>query len=413
VPSVLALPNFRLFWAGGMLSVAGDWMLLTALPFYVYSLTGSAAATSAMYVAYAVPRLLLGLLGGTLVDRFDRRRTMIVCDLSRSVMLLPLLLVHTRSTLWVLLTVSAVQSAIGQLFFPARHALLPGLVPLDTRVRANSFDSLSMGITRLIGPLGGGAVLAGLGIDAVVVIDAVSFTVSALLLWRMRVPLSIAVTPGRARPTVRTDLLSGIRLCWRKRTVRGVLVLSGFVMVGYGIVSVLTVVFVHTDLGAGAAAYGWMLAAQGIGITAAGLLGTRLGSRLAARRLYVGGLVFVGASMLVAFQARTLALAVIAFGISGAGLSAWMVGERTLLQGAVPAPQLGRTFGAYNTVTSVLMLAGTMAAGVVGNTWGARPVLTVAAALYLLPGVAGTTGLLIARKRRRSGLDVVKRRQAA
>jgi len=413
VPSALAYPNFRLFWAGGMLSVAGDWMLLTALPFYVYCLTGSAAATSAMYVAYAVPRLLLGLLGGTLVDRFDRRRTMIVCDLSRSVLLLPLLFVDTRSTLWILLVVSAVQSAIGQLFFPARHALLPGLVPLDTRVRANSLDSLSMGITRLIGPISGGAVLAGLGISAVVVIDAASFSLSALLLWRMRVPLSIAHARGRARPSVRTDLLSGTRLCWRNRTVRGVLALSGTVMIGYGLVSVLTVVFVRADLDAGAAAFGWMLAAQGIGITVAGLLGTRIAPLVPASRLYVGGLVLVGASMLVAFQSRTLTPALLAFGISGAGLSAWMVGERTLLQGAVPARQLGRAFGAYNTVTSVLVLAGTMVAGVVGNAWGARPVLSVAAAMYLLPGVAGA--IVIGTSRLRSGTspDVVKRREAA
>lgn len=413
MPSVLALPNFRLFWTGGMLSVAGDWMLLTALPFYVYSLTGSAAATSAMYVAYAVPRLLLGLLGGALVDRFDRRRTMIVCDLSRSVLLLPLLFVDTRSTLWILLVVSAVQSAIGQLFFPARHALLPVLVPSDTRVRANALDSLSMGITRLIGPVSGGAVLAGLGISAVVIIDAISFTLSALLLWRMRVPLSIAHSPGRPRPSVLHDLMSGIGLCWRKRVVRGVLALSGFVMVGYGLVSVLTVVFVRTDLGAGAAAFGWMLAAQGIGITVAGLLGTRLGPRVPAGWLYVGGLVFVGTSLLVAFQARNLTQALIAFGFSGAGLSAWMVGERTLLQGAVPARQLGRAFGAYNTVTSVLMLAGTMAAGVVGNAWGARPALTVAAILYLVPGVAGASVILADRMRRRAGPDVVKRREAA
>ena len=413
MPSVLAHPNFRLFWAGGMLSVAGDWMLLTALPFYVYSLTGSAAATSAMYVAYGVPRLLLGLLGGTLVDRFDRRRTMIVCDLSRSVLLLPLLFVDTRSTLWILLVVSAVQSAIGQLFFPARHALLPGLVPLDTRVRANSLDSLSMGITRLVGPISGGAVLAGFGINAVVVIDAVSFSLSALLLWRMRVPLSIARAPGRSRRSVGADLLSGIRLCWHKRVVRGILALSGAVMVGYGLVSVLTVVFVRADLGAGAAAFGWMLAAQGIGITVAGLLGARLGPQVPATWLYVGGLVLVGASMLVAFQSRTLTPALIAFGFSGAGLSSWMIGERTLLQAAVPARHLGRAFGAYNTVTSVLMLAGTMAAGVVGHAWGARPVLTVAAALYLLPGLAGAIVVLGNRLRRRARSEIVKPRKAA
>ncbi len=411
--SVLAYRNFRLFWAGGVLSVAGDWMLLTALPFYVYSLTGSAAATSAMYVAYAVPRLLLGLLGGTLVDRFDRRRTMIFCDVSRSVLLLPLLFVETRSTLWILIAVSAVQSAIGQLFFPARHALLPALVPQDARVRANSLDSLSMGLTRLVGPISGGVLLAGFGIRSVVVIDAMSFMLSAGLLWRMRVPLTIASPLPHPRPAVLRDLVSGLQLCWHRRIVRGVLGLSGVVMIGYGLMSVLTVVFVQTDLDRSAAAFGWMLAAQGVGITVTGLLGTRLGPRIPAPRLYAGGLVVAGLSMLVTFQARTLPVALVAFALSGAGLSAWMIGERTLLQGAVRSTQLGRLFGTYNTVTSVLMLAGTMAAGVLGTAWGARTVLTLASALYLVPGLIGLGVLARARVRPTAVADVVKRREAA
>ena len=209
------------------------------------------------------------------------------------------------------------------------------------------------------------------------------------------------------------DLVSGLQLCWHRRVVRGVLGLSGVVMIGYGLMSVLTVVFVQTDLDRSAAAFGWMLAAQGVGITVTGLLGTRLGPRIPAPRLYAGGLVVAGLSMLVTFQARTLPVALVAFALSGAGLSAWMIGERTLLQGAVRSTQLGRLFGTYNTVTSVLMLAGTMAAGVLGTAWGARTVLTLASALYLVPGLIGLGVLARARVRPTAVADVVKRREAA
>ena len=81
--SVLRQRHFTLLWAGQLVSMLGDWIVLVALPFYVYQHTGSALATGLMFIVETLPRLFLGSLAGVFVDRWDRRKTMIAADLLR------------------------------------------------------------------------------------------------------------------------------------------------------------------------------------------------------------------------------------------------------------------------------------------------------------------------------------------
>src|SRR3954471_853713 len=93
--------NFALVWSGGLISLLGDWMLVIGLPLYVYALTGSTLATGMVFMAGQMPRVLLGSVAGVFVDRWDRRRTMIVTDVILAGCLLPLLAVHTADQLWI------------------------------------------------------------------------------------------------------------------------------------------------------------------------------------------------------------------------------------------------------------------------------------------------------------------------
>ena len=117
--------NFSLLWFGQLLSLVGDWVLLVALPFYVYDLTGSALLTGVMWMVESLPRLLLGSLAGVFVDRWDRRRTMIVADLTRALIPLPLLLVPTREWPWVIYVVAILESVISQFWVHAKAAITP------------------------------------------------------------------------------------------------------------------------------------------------------------------------------------------------------------------------------------------------------------------------------------------------
>ncbi len=117
--TVLRQRDFALLWVGGLASSIGSTMLVIALPFYVYTRTGSALATGAMFIAEMVPAVLLGSVAGVFVDRWDRQRTMIVADVSRAALLPLLLTIQTRDGLWAIYVVAAAESAISQLFAPA------------------------------------------------------------------------------------------------------------------------------------------------------------------------------------------------------------------------------------------------------------------------------------------------------
>src|SRR5581483_2896085 len=99
--------DFALLWWAGLISLAGDWVLMVGLPLYVYKVTGSTLATGGMLVAAILPALLLGSVAGVFVDRWDRRATLIVADLLLALGLLPLLLVHAHGQLWVVYLVSS------------------------------------------------------------------------------------------------------------------------------------------------------------------------------------------------------------------------------------------------------------------------------------------------------------------
>src|SRR3954451_7940251 len=120
--AILRQRNFALLWLGGLISFMGDWVLFIALPVYVYDLTGSALATGGMFIAQTAPRLLFGSIAGVVVDRWDRKRTMIVANLLSAAALL-LLPVRSIADLWLVYLAAFLQASITLFFQPAESAL--------------------------------------------------------------------------------------------------------------------------------------------------------------------------------------------------------------------------------------------------------------------------------------------------
>src|SRR5690348_12008120 len=154
--AVLRKRNFLLLWSGQFVSLCGDWLLFIALPFYIYQLTGSVIQLGISLLVELLPRILLGSVAGVFVDRWDRRRTMIVADILRAAVLLVMLLVHSAGLLWIIYIALAVQAIVSQFFTPASMALIPKLVEEDKLIEANSLASFSEAATRLVGPPVGG-----------------------------------------------------------------------------------------------------------------------------------------------------------------------------------------------------------------------------------------------------------------
>jgi Na+/melibiose symporter-like transporter len=406
--ALLRRRDFGLLWAGGLISEAGDWFLLVGLPFWVLQATGSSLVTATVFLVGLLPGLVVGPLAGVLVDRWDRRRTLVAVSLAQAAFLLPLLAVDGRDRLWVVYLVMAAEAILTQLNDPARNALVPTLVPRADLVGANALIGLNGNLARLAGSPLGGLLVEQAGLPGLVIGDTVSFLVGAALLALVRPPSPAPEPVGRdelsTAPAARGvvgEWVDGLRVALGDRGLRWGLVVNGLAAVAQGIFTVLFVLFVTRVLGGDGADVGLLRGVQAIG----GLLGGVAVMGLA-RRLEPGRL--IGISLLV-FAAVDLAIwngpalttgewlylgLFVAAGIPGIG---FLTGLTALVQERTDDAYLGRVFATYYGSLNGLMALGMLLAGLLGDAVGVVPVLNGQAGLYLLAGVVALATLGRAR----------------
>ncbi|MEO7911972.1 MAG: MFS transporter, partial [Roseiflexaceae bacterium] len=376
--AVLRRRNFALLWAGGLISMLGDWLLFIALPFYIYNLTGSALATGAMFIAETLPLLLFGSIGGVFADRWDRKQTMIVADLLRAALLLLLLAVRSPEWLWAIYLVVFVQSSVGQFFNPAKGALIPQLVDEQQLMPANSLNSLGVELTRLIGAPLGGALMALNGLASVVVLNCISFVVSALLIGLIATPRAAQPTPTSASEAgisallagVWHDLVAGFRLVRGTRWLAGLFLAMSVLMLGQGITNVLLVPFIEQVLHGDAQIFGWIVTAQGVGGLIGGLLAGTLGQRFSPVHIMATGASALGVLVLLIVNIPVLSVVLALMAVSGLPVVAFMVSEATMLQSGVADQYRGRVMGAYGTALALAMLLGMGVGSALGDVLG-------------------------------------------
>ncbi len=179
--------NFMLMWWAGLVSWVGNYMLFIALPVYVYNETGSTLATSFSVMANALPMIIVGQLAGVLVDRWDYRRTLVAANAALVGVTL-LFLSVLSAPWWLVIPIAFLQSSVGQFIGPAENALLPTLVDETRLGAANSLNALNNNLARLIGPALGGLLIASVGLGGVVLANALTYLLAALLVLGVRAP---------------------------------------------------------------------------------------------------------------------------------------------------------------------------------------------------------------------------------
>ena len=404
--ALLRRRDFGLLWTGGLISETGDWFLLVGLPVWVFQLTGSSLVTATVFLVGLLPSLVVGPLAGVLVDRWDRRRTLVAVSLAQAAFLLPLLAVDGRDQLWVVYLVMAVEAVLAQLNDPARNALVPSLVPRDDLVGANALIGLNGNLARLVGSPLGGVLVEVAGLPGLVIGDAVSFLLGAALLALVRpgVPAS-GPAPAAASGGMVGEWVDGLRVIARDHGLRWGLVVNGMAAVAQGIFTVLFVLFVAEELGGGGAEVGLLRGVQAIGGLLGGVLVVGLARRLEPGRLLgICLLVFALVDLAIwngplVTTATWLYLGLfVAAGIPGIGV---LTGLTALVQERTGEAYLGRVFATFYGSFNGLMALGMLAAGLLGDAVGVVAVLNGQALLYLL---AGLVALATLGRRARPGL---------
>ena len=396
--AVLRRRNFALLWLGQLISQIGDMVLLIGLPFYVYQLTGSLVQTGLMYIVETVPRILLGSLAGVFVDRWDRRWTMVVSDLGRAGLLLLLLLVRSPNELWLVYVVAFLQSVISLFFAPALSAATPALVDEQHLVAANSLHSLSESLMRFIGPPLGGALLALVGLTGVVLVDSVSFLLSASLILLIAIPrqrLDDQRGDGSGARWVRVwrEWLDGLRLVRERPALTALFATFGLFAVSGGLSAASLIVFVNDVMGGTALTLGWMAMAQGTGSLIGAALVTRVSAVL--RPAYLVGVPLVIAGCIVLLFTNIPALVVVLplIAVMGLFIVGFFVTTQTLIQLNVVDQYRGRVAGALGMTTSLMSLIGMLLASVLASSAGAVGLLDSSGTLTALAGVVAMVTL--------------------
>jgi len=228
--------NFRRLWAAQIVSEIGDWFYSLAIYSLLLQLTGQARSVGLALVLQVIPQTLFGPLSGIVNDRIRRKRVMITSDLARAVIVFAMLLVRSRSTVWLVYPLLFLESVMWAFFEPARTAVIPNITSEEDFILANTLSSTTWSLNLVAGAALGGIALALLGRNASFVLNALSFLVSAFFLSRMHFEEPHAASSSKLRVGELLDyspLLAGLRYVRRDaRLFATVLVKTGLAQMG-------------------------------------------------------------------------------------------------------------------------------------------------------------------------------------
>jgi MFS family permease len=392
VPEVLVTePQFRLLFAGQVLSLVGDRVMLVALPFAVLEVGGSLEAVGLVVAAELVPFLLFALVGGVLADRSDRRRVLIVSDAARlAIQAVGGALLLAGGATPVLLGVLAALYGTADAFFqPAFTGLLPQTVSHPGQLQpANALRGLSFSVSSVAGPALAGVLVAAIGAGAAMLFDAGSFAVSVACLVRLR-PV---VAAGAAEETP-PPFLVAVRAGWREVRSRSWIVAGLGAMCAYHAivlpaVYVLGPVTVSDRLG-GPGAWAAVVVSFGVGCIVGDLVLLRWRPPYALR---VAGIALIAASCQAAVYGSGLEIVgtCVLQALAGVGVTMFFTLWEVSLQEHVPGEALSRVSSFDYLSATALMPVGTALAGPVAAALGTQATLLGMSAV----GVACALGFL-------------------
>lgn len=386
--------NFTRLWFAAVVSNAGTQITNLALPLTAALTLGATPIQMGLLaMAGSLPNLLFGLFAGVWVDRTRRRPILIWADLGRAVLLgsIPLAALVGSLTFVHLWMVAFASSTLSIFFTIASVAILPSVVKHDQLVEANSKFALTDSVLSIVGPSTAGGVIQLLSAPKAIVIDALSYVLSAVSLGGINVPEQ----PAHSKPVrgpLWAEIREGMHALIQTPLLRA-LTISGMVgVIGFAIQGAVGILFLTHDLGLEPAVIGLLSASGGsgalLGAVVAGRIGYRLGIGAA---VILGNLCWVlGGLMtpLAGFAGLTLPYLVAGGALASFGATIFSVNQMSLRQHLTPLALLGRVTAARRFLIFSLGPAGSAIGGVLGITLGLRTTL-------LLGGLVGMLSVLV------------------
>ena len=359
--SVFRKRDFRLLWSAQLVSTIGTALTDLAAGILVFRLTGSALSVGLMFVATAVPTLIVGLIAGVFVDRYDRRKIMVIADLLRAAIVVSIPILITINIALLYLAVALV-STISQFFNPANDAVLPEVASDEELAAANSWIMISSFGSTSIGFALSGLLATAFDINWAFRLDALTFLFSAALIVFIRVG-KIEAEGNTSVGVVVANLKEGVSTLVHTPVLRSLFISGAPVFLSFGLWNVLLLPFALKALQATEFEYGLQEAVTSVGFVVGSLMMARFADRFREGSWIVVATVAMGVGGVLYGFASSIAVALVLVTLTGFFNAPASIARRVILQRNTPRELRGRVFSAYAVARDVLFLIGISLAG--------------------------------------------------
>jgi DHA3 family macrolide efflux protein-like MFS transporter len=382
---------FRNLWVGLTTSYIGDALYNIAIAWFVYDYTRSALQVGLILVCKFAPQILFGMFFGALVDRWNRKRLMQIADAVQvaGTGLLVISILMNTFALWQVYAVTICLSAAGALFAPARSSWVPDMVPRQQLLAANALLALSQQISRLLGAVAGGTIVAFVGIQVAILVNTFTFIVSILFIqWIRDVPMYSSREENDESKNLLEDIKDGLNWLARHRVLLLLVIIGTVSNIALGPTNVLPPMLIKSELQATAWELGLFEAAIALGLLAGSLLIGKISPKKAGL-LFIVGLGLEGVAMAIISIATLPWIAYVGNLMLGVAVMIAALPMGTLFQTLTPSHMRGRV----NSISSIAFnVSVPITYGLIGglaDSIGAQTCYMIGAGLLIICAIIG------------------------
>jgi len=351
--------ELRKLWLGLTISYIGDTFYEIAIAWYIYSVTGSSLMVGLLLVAIFLPNVLFGLFLGVLVDRYARKKLMVISLAIQTIATAVLVIAFVfdlfpLTALYIVTILLAIASAI---FVPAQYSTIPEIVQKEDIISANSFFSSSQRIAQILGVVLGGSVIALLGVSFAIGINSFTFLIALLFIMALKNSFSTKQYKPDGKEdsnTMLSDVKEGFSWLKNNKVLLNILMIATVSNIALGPINILPPMLIKSVFELGPTSLGLFEAALGLGVLLGGMsIGILKPNKVGL--LFGLGLGSQGLGMLTVSIASGLTGALIGNFIFGLGLAGTILPVSTAFQTLVPSYLRGRISSINNLLTGIVI----------------------------------------------------------
>ncbi|WP_421617652.1 MFS transporter [Brevibacillus sp. TJ4] len=367
--------SFRWYWLGLFLSGLGDQMGWMALSWGIMLRTNSPAAMGGIILAYTLPAVFAGLVAGVLLDRYERRRLIVIDNVLRATIFAVLFILLQMETvpLFVIYVLVVLAGMLSPLSSAGAQTMLPTLVSeRHLLTKANAVMETQWQMVYLVGPAAAGVLIGWLGFAHVLLLDALGFLLCAICFSRLpgQVPDRLQKKAGEQQPSfgiymreLLGDIRFGYRFVFGRKQMLVLIFFTFFFNMAYGPFEVALPLYANEDLRVGAEGLGLLWSSLAVGALLGSMLFAAVPWKIPTGTTLAAIIVIWGLATLPLALFTRLDIALVAMGIAGLSFSPYNILYRSYLQRQVPDELLGRVLTSIRTITGTGMPAGAAVSG--------------------------------------------------